>query len=205
METALVSATEEQFYPIPEHSLERKLGLFAQFDESELSEVTSNRLHVLPKGNPLRTLIVPGVRPELSFRGVTSFAERTQVERRRGAYRLGTVVGGALVVRRAVDLGLDVKTITDNQDSSVVMGAVFDAAYAGRRFPVTQYFDTDTDVQDMLVTLAEEPWIRQQVHLFHGHEHEPGHIDYFQVGLGDALAEHFTRTTGQQSQTISLV
>lgn len=194
-----------ELFPIPLQTLKNKLDMFAAFDQTELETVADHYPAVTHATHPVASLMNFRGRPELWLKGnPLAHSDPERLMRRREAYRYGVTLAASLLLRRTLQLGMDIQPDLDVDDDTVVTAEIFDAARASRRFLVRQFIDTDQDVLEMVVEHMELPALRQHMTWLTGREHEPGHHDYFHVGLGDCLAEYAIRHGDSQVETVPL-
>jgi hypothetical protein len=205
MTEMLTTPDTTKVLPIPLQTLTDKLDLFAGFDRAELQMITAHQPAALPERHPAISLMRFRARPELWDVSSPETHDAVRLERRREAYRYGVTVASSLLLRRSIQLGLDTKTEEKVADDSVVTGEIFDAARISSRFLVSQFIDTDEDVLDIIIDHMEMPALQNHMPWLTGHEHDPGHRDYFHVGLGDRLAEYAIRRDSMRPETVPLV
>lgn len=205
MTELLTTPTAAKVLPIPLQTLRDKLKLFAGFDHAELKMIAAHHPATLPEHHPASSLMQFKARPELRDTNTPGVTDIARLERRREAYSYGVTVASSLLLRRSEQLGLDVEAEKDVVDDSVVTGEILDAALASSRFLVSQFIDTDKDVLDIVIDYMETPALQNHMPWLTGHEHDPGHRDYFHVGLGDRLAEYAIRHDGAHPETVPLV
>lgn len=188
--------------PIPLRTFTDEVDLFAGFNHTQLQAIAAYQPATMPPQHPVAALESFRGRPEL-WDGCDP--EVARLERRREAYKYGVTVGTSLLLYRHIQLGVDIAAERDVVDDSAVTGEIFDAARASSRFLVSQFIDTKEDVLDIVISRMEVPALHNRMPWLTGHEHDPGHRDYFHVGLGDRLAEYAIRHDGARPETVPLV
>jgi hypothetical protein len=205
MTEMLATPNTTKVLPIPLQTLTDKLDLFADFNYAELRAVAEYHPATVQQNNPVAALMSFRGRPELWAPSNLDGDTAAHMGRRREAYLYGVTVATSLLLRRSMQLNLDITPEMQSTDSSVVTGEIFDAAATSSRFLVSQFIDTDGDVLDIIIDHIETPALQNHMPWLTGHEHDPGHRDYFHVGLGDRLAEYAIRRVGAHPKTVPLV
>lgn len=202
MTKMLATPDTAKVLPIPLPTLMENLDLFAGFNHIQLQAIAAQQPAAMPAQHPVVALESFRGRPELWNGGDQEIA---RLKRRREAYTYGVTVGTSLLLLRHMQLNLDIATEIDATDNSAVTGEIFDVARASGRFLVSQFIDTDEDVLDIVISRMEVPALHNRMPWLTGHEHDPGHRDYFHVGFGDRLAEYAIRHGDMHPKVVPLV